>query len=90
LQAALRARPALIGARLNLALLHARRRRFQQAVDGYRDVLADRPEHSGAWNGIGQVLMELKQFADARNAFARARSRRTPRMRSPITTSASA
>lgn len=71
-QAALRARHTLLPARLNLALLHAKRRRFQLAVDGYRDVLADRPEHGGAWNGIGQVLMELKQFGDARNAFARA------------------
>lgn len=70
-QAAIRARPGLLPARLNMALLHGKRRRFQQAVDGYREVLGERPEHGGAWNGIGQVLMELKQFADARNAFAR-------------------
>jgi len=30
------------------------------------------PGSSVAWNGIGLVLVELKRFADARNAFARA------------------
>src|SRR4029079_2433418 len=28
--------------------------------------------HPVAWNGLGLVLVEMKRFADARNAFARA------------------
>jgi tetratricopeptide (TPR) repeat protein len=35
-------------------------------------VLADQPTSTAAWNGVGLVLVELKRFPDARNAFVRA------------------
>jgi tetratricopeptide (TPR) repeat protein len=59
-------------ARLNLALLLSRAKRFPLALDAYRLVLSSAPEHPVAWNGIGVVLAELRTFEDARNAFARA------------------
>src|SRR5205814_6766699 len=47
-------------------------RRFQLALEAYRQVLADQPASAAAWNGVGLVLVELKRFPDARNAFVRA------------------
>src|SRR2546430_14042218 len=38
----------------------------------YRQVLQTEPASAAAWNGIGLVLVELKRFPDARNAFVRA------------------
>ena len=37
-----------------------------------RQVLADKPDTAAAWNGVGLVLVELKRFPDAKNAFVRA------------------
>src|SRR5258706_8696677 len=64
--------PAFVGARLNLALLLTHLRRFQLALEAYRQVLAEQPASAPAWNGVGLVLVELKRFPDARNAFVRA------------------
>ena len=61
-----------MGARLNLALLLTHLRRFQLALEAYRQVLAGQPGSAPAWNGVGLVLVELKRFTDARNAFVRA------------------
>src|SRR5438876_621894 len=60
-----------VAARLNLALLLTHLRRFQLALEAYRQVLAEQAS-SAAWNGVGLVLVELKRFPDARNAFVRA------------------
>ncbi|MBL8984855.1 MAG: tetratricopeptide repeat protein, partial [Gemmatimonadetes bacterium] len=68
----LAARPDFEAARLNLALFNFQRQRLQAALDGYRAVLGQNGDHPIAWNGVGLVLMELKRFSDARNAFARA------------------
>src|SRR6185503_7415031 len=70
-ETALEARPAFVKARLNLALLLSRAKRFPAALDTFRQVLATAPEHPVAWNGVGLVLSELRKFTDARNAFAR-------------------
>jgi len=35
-------------------------------------VLSNEPNSAAAWNGVGLVLVELKRFPDARNAFVRA------------------
>jgi tetratricopeptide (TPR) repeat protein len=59
-------------ARLNLALLLYQLRRFQLALEAYRQVLQHEPASAAAWNGIGLVLVELKRYPDARNAFVRA------------------
>src|ERR1019366_8700335 len=69
---ALEAKPGFAKARLNLALLLTKRRRFQLALEAYKHVLVTEPESAVAWNGVGLVLSELRKFADARNAFARA------------------
>src|SRR5205814_10235655 len=37
-----------------------------------RQVLSGEPASAAAWNGVGLVLVELKRFPDARNAFVRA------------------
>src|SRR5256885_13450720 len=47
-------------------------RRFQLALEAYRQVLSSEPNSAAAWNGVGLVLVELKRFPDARNAFVRA------------------
>ena len=50
-------------------------------LDGHRHVpemvqelaaLAEQPASAVAWNGVGLVLMELRRYEDARNAFGRA------------------
>jgi tetratricopeptide (TPR) repeat protein len=73
---ALHLRNTFAAARLNLALLLFHLRRFQLALEAYRQVLAETPAVASsagpAWNGVGLVLVELKRFPDARNAFARA------------------
>ena len=61
-----------MNSRLNLALLLVRSRRYQLALEAYRQVLEGAPEDPVAWNGVGVVLAELRQFTDARTAFARA------------------
>src|SRR6185369_11636802 len=71
-RAALEARPGMTKARLNLALLLSRAKRYPSALEVYRQVLAEQAEHPVAWNGIGVVLAELRKHEDARNAFARA------------------
>jgi tetratricopeptide (TPR) repeat protein len=60
-----------VKARLNLALLLSRGKRFPLALEAYRQVLTTDAENHVAWNGIGLVLTELRKFEDARNAFAR-------------------
>ncbi len=69
---ALRCRRDLTAGRLNLGLLLFQRRRFQLALEAYRQVLAEAPRNAVAWNGVGLVLTEIKRFSDARNAFVRA------------------
>ncbi|MEP6992844.1 MAG: tetratricopeptide repeat protein, partial [bacterium] len=64
--------PSFQKARLNLALLLTKGKRFQLALEAYRGVLENVPDDSAAWNGVGLVLSELRRFEDARNAFARA------------------
>ena len=53
-------------------MLLTKSRRYQLALEAYRKVLGVDPENPVAWNGIGQVLGELRKFEDARNAYARA------------------
>src|SRR5213075_802330 len=55
---ALQLSPQFVGARLNLALLLTHLRRFQLALEAYRQVLADQPTSAAAWNGVGLVLVE--------------------------------
>ena len=62
----------LFAARLNLALLLFQRRQNKAALDEYQRALTEQPSSSIGWNGIGLVLVELKRFEDARNAFGRA------------------
>ncbi|HMC54610.1 MAG TPA: tetratricopeptide repeat protein [Gemmatimonadaceae bacterium] len=65
--------PAFGRARLNLGLLLYKGRRLQQAAETFRAALQLGDEvKCVAWNGIGLVLSDLRQFEDARNAFARA------------------
>ncbi len=48
------------------------RRQFKAALEEYQQALSEQPTSAIAWNGVGLVLMELKRFEDARNAFGRA------------------
>ena len=45
---------------------------FKAALEEYQRALTEQPSSSIGWNGIGLVLVELKRFEDARNAFGRA------------------
>jgi Tetratricopeptide repeat. len=62
----------LFAARLNLALLLLQRHQLRAALDEYQGALAEQSGSAVAWNGVGLVLMELRRFEDARNAFGRA------------------
>ena len=75
-RAALEVNPALDKVRLNLALLLYKGGCSQPSLEEYRQVLKSDAEQPIAWNGIGLVLAQLRRFADARNAFARAVQRR--------------
>jgi tetratricopeptide (TPR) repeat protein len=59
-------------ARINLALALFRQGHFQLALDAYRTVLHDAPEHPVAWCGVGRVLLEFGRFVEARDACVRA------------------
>ncbi len=48
------------------------RRQPQAALEAYREVLSRDHANAIGWNGVGLVLMELKRYTDARNAFGRA------------------
>ena len=48
------------------------RRQFRTALEEYQQALAEQPASAVAWNGVGLVLMELRRYEDARNAFGRA------------------
>ena len=43
---------------------------LQLALEAYRQVLSEVPQHAVAWNGVGLVLVELKRFEDAKHAFS--------------------
>ncbi|MBI4501037.1 MAG: tetratricopeptide repeat protein [Gemmatimonadetes bacterium] len=58
--------------RLNLGLLLFKLRRFQLALQAYRQILEVAEDSGAAWNGVGVVLMELGKASDARAAFTRA------------------
>jgi Flp pilus assembly protein TadD len=62
----------LLAARLNLGLLAFQRRQLKAALDEYQQALREQPTSAVAWNGVGLVLMELRRYEDARNAFGRA------------------
>ncbi len=62
----------LLAARLNLALLLLQRRQLKQSLEEYQRALAEQPGSAVGWNGVGLVLMELRRYEDARNAFGRA------------------
>src|SRR3954468_15419176 len=62
----------LFAARLNLGLLFLQRHQLRAALDEYQSALGSQSGSAVAWNGVGLVLMELRRFEDARNAFGRA------------------
>jgi tetratricopeptide (TPR) repeat protein len=62
----------LLAARLNLGLLFLQRHQLRAALEEYQGALADQCGSAVGWNGVGLVLMELRRFEDARNAFGRA------------------
>ena len=62
----------LFAARLNLALLFLQRHQLRPALEEYQGALGEQSGSAVAWNGVGLVLMELRRFEDARNAFGRA------------------
>jgi tetratricopeptide (TPR) repeat protein len=62
----------LFAARLNLGLLFLQRHQLRAALEEYQGALAEQSGSAVAWNGVGLVLMELRRFEDARNAFGRA------------------
>jgi cellulose synthase operon protein C len=71
-RAAMELQPTFVKARLNLALLLTKAKKLPVALEAYRQVLTADAEQPVAWNGVGLVLAEMRQFADARNAFAHA------------------
>src|SRR5256884_5405466 len=57
---------------MNPALLLCQLGRFHLWLEAYRRVLSAEPRSAAAWNGIGLVVVQLEQFAGARNAVVRA------------------
>src|SRR5260370_22613882 len=66
---ALQMRGGFTPPRLHPAPLLYQLRRFQLALQAYRHVLASEPNSAAAWNGGALVLLALKPFPDALNAF---------------------
>jgi tetratricopeptide (TPR) repeat protein len=65
--------PRFTGARIDLARAYREFRRFSEARDILRDVVAAEPSIELAWLCYGDVLVDLGSFADARVAYERAR-----------------
>jgi tetratricopeptide (TPR) repeat protein len=73
LEKVIAAHPQLWAARTDLARAYRAGGRLEDARQQVRAVLADSPREQAAWLTYGDVLVELRQFADARIAYERAR-----------------
>lgn len=63
---------AELGRLFNLANMHLTQRRYGQAADLFRKIIAARPEISESWNGLGSALRGLYQFQAAEDAYRKA------------------
>ena len=57
---------------LSIGSANLRLGRIGQAEDQFRQILAVEPEHVGALNNLGVVLMEQGEYGEARSMFERA------------------
>jgi cytochrome c-type biogenesis protein CcmH/NrfG len=73
LESVVREAPAFSNARVDLARTYRAAGRASEAREHLRAVLQQHPHHALAWLAYGDVLVDLKQFDDARTAFDRAR-----------------
>src|SRR5580658_574614 len=73
LERTLAARPDYASARVDLARAYRAAGSLSQARAELRRVLEGLPAHHAAWLAYGDVLVDLKQYADARVAYERAR-----------------
>jgi len=73
LERALQIVPGFAEARVDLARALRRAGRAAQAREEVRRVLEKLPRHQRAWLAYGDVLVDLRQYDDARIAFERAR-----------------
>ncbi len=71
LRRAVALRPDLTGAHFNLALAHTALGQVDDALRAYQIVLEKNPNFVLAWEGLGRLLLEQKQYAGAAMAFAR-------------------
>ncbi len=67
------AAPDFAHARVDLARAHRQDGRLEAACGELRRVLEEKPALEPAWLAYGDVLVELRRFADARFAFEQAR-----------------
>ncbi len=72
LERVLAAAPDFAPARVDLARAYRRAGMLEEAREQARGVLKRTPDHPLAWLAYGDVLVDLKQYADARIAFERA------------------
>ena len=73
LERAVRAAPGFDDARVDFARACRRNGQAARAREELRRVLERTPHHYAAWLAYGDVLVDLRQFTDARIAFERAR-----------------
>jgi cytochrome c-type biogenesis protein CcmH/NrfG len=73
LEAVLSVQPEFAAARVDLARAYRGAARLDEARREVRRVLEAQPGHALAWLAYGDVLVDLKQYTDARIAYERAR-----------------
>ncbi len=64
--------PDDVNVRFTLASLYEQSRRYQEAVEQYRTILARQPDSLMAWRSLGDSYLTLQQYPEALNAFQRA------------------
>ncbi len=88
LEGVLRAAPEFGNVRVDLARSYRAAGRAADAREQLRAVLRQQPHHPLAWLAYGDVLVDLKQYDDARIAFERARQSDPERARIEAATTA--
>lgn len=64
--------PDDVNVRFTLASIYEQSRRYQEAVEQYRAILARQPDSLMAWRSLGDSYLALQQYPEALNAFQRA------------------
>ena len=68
-EAAVKAEPASVPARLRLAGFQLSQQQMEACIANYKQVIGQEPKNSKAWIGLGMAFLHISQPENARAAF---------------------